>query len=83
MKKLFITGSTGNVGIEVIKALQKIEHNFQHWLKVVNKLEKLIQVRKLYYEGESDLRLCSYTSDFHKLKRSKIMLKKKMYIGKI
>ena len=26
MKKLFVTGATGNVGIEVIKALQKIQH---------------------------------------------------------
>lgn len=28
MKKLLITGATGNVGFEVIKAFQKIEHNF-------------------------------------------------------
>jgi uncharacterized protein YbjT (DUF2867 family) len=28
MKKLFITGATGNVGMEVIKSLQKIEHGF-------------------------------------------------------
>lgn len=27
MEKLLITGATGNVGIEVIKSLQKIEHN--------------------------------------------------------
>ena len=29
MKKLLITGTTGNVGMEIIKALQKIQHQFE------------------------------------------------------
>lgn len=39
MKKLLITGATGNVGIEVIKALQNVEH---HWdvFAGVRELEK-------------------------------------------
>jgi uncharacterized protein YbjT (DUF2867 family) len=36
MKKLLITGATGNVGMEVIKALQKIEHNLDVFAGVRN-----------------------------------------------
>lgn len=34
MKKLFITGATGNVGMEVINALQKIHHQFDIFVGV-------------------------------------------------
>ena len=48
MKKLLITGATGNVGLEVIKAFQKIEHNFDIFAGVRD-LEKYSEQLSEFY----------------------------------
>ena len=36
MKKILITGATGNVGMEVIKSLDNLHHNFEIYAGVFN-----------------------------------------------
>lgn len=36
MKNIFITGATGNVGMEVIKSLDKLDHTFEIYAGIFN-----------------------------------------------
>ena len=48
MEKLFVTGATGNVGIEVIKALQKIQHQLDIFAGVRD-LQKHVEKLSEFY----------------------------------
>lgn len=50
MKKVLITGSTGNVGIEVVKSLTKLNHNYQVYLGVRNEQED--KQKRESFEGQ-------------------------------